>query len=134
MDMERTPALAKLDMLLIIEIILVSEKDCTAFSNQGRKLLALLLGQLRELDTVELGAELGGVVDPLGDTGKKGFLLGVGALAGDAGRERVAIGQGCVLVVGREDDVVFGDKRSHCCFCVFMYVVVREKVDGSVLD
>lgn len=121
MNMERTPTLAELDMLFIIQIILVSKKDRTTLSNQCGQLLALLLSQLGELDTVKLGSKLGSVIDALSHASKEGLLLGIGAEAGDAGGVGVAVGQGCVLVVGGEDNV-FSDEGSH--YCVFRCVLL----------
>lgn len=53
---------------------------------------------------MQLCADLGRVVDALGDAGKEGLLLGVGALAGNAGGDSVAVDEGSVLV-DREDNV-----------------------------
>lgn len=100
MQVEGTPATAELDVLLVVEIVLVTEKDNATLGDQGCKLFGLLLGQLRETNAVQLCAELGRVIDALSDASKEGLLLGVSAPASDAGGDCVAIDEGAVLVDG----------------------------------
>lgn len=115
-DMERTPVLAESDVLLAIQVLLVAEEDDATLSNEGGEFIGLLLSQLGELDAVQLGSDLGGVVNALGDTGEEGLLLGVSALTGDAGGKGVAVGKRRVLLSGGEDNVVRGsDGGSHLC-------------------
>lgn len=116
-DMEGPPAGTEFDMLLEVKVVLVAEKDNATLSDQGRELLRLLLGELRELDAMKLGTKLGAVVDALGDVCEEGLLLGVGALTGDAGGEGVAVGEAVVLLGGREDDLVESGGHCLCCWC-----------------
>lgn len=116
MNVEGTPAGTELDMLLEVKVVLVAEKYNATLSDQGSELLRLLLGELRELDAMKLGTELGAVVDALGDVGEEGLLLGVGALTGDAGGEGVAVREAVVLLGGGENDLVESGGHCFCCW------------------
>lgn len=126
-DVEGTPALTELHVLLAVQVLLVAEEDDTTLGDECGELLGLLLGQFGELDAVQLGSDLGSVINALSDAGEEGLLLGVSALTGNASREGVAVSEGGILLGGGEDDIVRGsDGRGHCCESCCSLVVCWE--------